>query len=68
MTHELAKKSVVFILEDTQKNKETVIFPIRFFGALAFVKLKKEGSLRCKNVVYSAAESLRKGYRKIEIN
>lgn len=68
MNHEIAVKCIDFIVKDTEKNNETIIFPVKFWGALAFVKVKKEGSLRCKGVVYSAAESLMKGYRKIEIN
>lgn len=68
MNIELAKRCVAFIKEDTQKNNETIVSEIKMFGALFFLRIKKEGKNRCNNIVYSAADSNTLGYRKIEIN
>lgn len=68
MTERFAKKCVEFIREDTQKKNETIVSEIQILGALFFLKIRKEGKSRCNNIVYSAAESLLEGYRKIEIN
>lgn len=68
MNIELAKKCIAFIKEDTQKNNETIVSEIIMFGALFFLRIRKEGKSRCCSIVYSYSEIILEGYRKIEIN
>jgi hypothetical protein len=60
-------KHIKFILNDTKQRGEQITSDdINFFGALYFLKVKKEGNKRSKSIVYSAATTIQKGYREIK--
>lgn len=68
MEVELRQRHFEFIKKDVAERGETLkLTEIQFFGALYFVKLKKEPTKRHKTVVYSAAKKLLEGYRAINI-
>jgi len=54
-----------FIEKDTREKDEIITSDIKFFGALYFLSVKKEGDKRSKKVTYSAATNILKGYRRI---
>lgn len=63
----MREKHIEFIANDLKERGEKPTSKVLFFGALYFVKVKKEGDKRAKSVTYSAAKIVLEGFRPIEI-
>jgi hypothetical protein len=67
MNQEQRQKHIDFIESDTKERGEEIVSDISFFAAIYQCKVKKEGDKKSKTVVYSAAQSVMAGYRKINV-